>query len=733
MKRTLLTVICLLSAVCAAWAVPFQGTVISPVAGTWENSQPLIIQAADGVEVYYSLSGSDPLVSGFAYDGPIMLEGTGDQRLSLVSVSDEGISDIVSINYTSNGKQPPSYIPIAVRDVYVRVTDKTRIEMPDSVRWAAGVSADQKAPEKSAFHSGGELSLNGRCDEPRIMPLIISTAQGYFRYVIRAGIETASLPVPVPQYDGIEFAQWDYMRFNNGRTSLYSLDGSPWQQTNKPVFIDRSTEHTVSWKELKAVTPDELEAGLEAVSDDVQTMVIPAKPVFSLPEKSWTSGAVELTLPSDDFVLAYEDRNGHVHYQNSWSVSTVPGDSDGISEHFTIYYKGIKQGTQDVSFLINRRIPDGPELVSSAEGSFSRKEVSITFHSADTVYYKVSVPENRPYGFDFVTDDISALNVSETLSEGTSYSKLNEGTIVLGVNPDAAVLYKVTAYSEDVSGNRSDLTQYAVIVDGANLYVADDASFFNAQFVRDAPYGTMNNPCRSIAEAVEISEAESFLNPRMFVSGTHSIDAPLIISNNIRVTGKQDARVMLTENAFVGIYGGTVSLSGITLEKNEARVSGSADKCLISINDAALSLYDCELYADFAESGIAIIAEDSAINIKKCGLTSRSETYTALVSARNTKLFMYSVRGIANAPTAVGISAEGGMSYLADSSFMVLGSLGRIAEYVNLQWVLEACSLKGNNTLPVESAVWADETSILLSEKANTYSGFSRLWMKAEK
>lgn len=739
MKRLLLTVFFLLSAVCAVWTLPFEGVVLSPVAGNWENSQPLVIQGAEDCEVYYSLTGSDPLVSGFAYDGPIMLEGTGAQHISIVSVSDRGISDIVTINYISNGRPTPSYIPQAVRDVYVRVTDKTHIEVPESVRWAAGVSADQNEPEKSTFHYGGEISLNGRCDDPRIMPLIISTSQGYYRYLLRTGFEQTSLPAPVPQYEGIEFAQWNYVRFNSGRTSLYSIDGEPWQQTAKPVFIDRTVEHTLSWKELKAVTPDELEAGFEFsasvdeidASDAVQTMILPPKPVFSLPEKSWTNGSVELSFDSEDYILEYADRDGHIHYQNSWGEATVPGDSEGVSGHFNVYYKGIKQGSVDVSVLINRRVPEGPVLITSAENGFSRSEVKLTFHSADAVYYKVTVPEKRPYGFDFATDDIHAQNAALSVTESSTYARLEKGEIILEVNPDAAVLYKITAYSEDVSGNRSDLTQYAVIVDGANLYVAEDPALTEAQFVKDAPYGSMNNPCLTVSEALQIADNDDCINPRIFISGTHVLDAPFVLDDNIRLLGNQDARIIFHENGGFDVTGGSVSLSGITLEKRESADCTMGEKSLISIRNASLSLYDCELYADFATNGIALTADNGVINIKKCGITSRSTTYTALVSAKDTELFMYNVRGVANAPTAVGISAEGGLCYLADSAFTVIGSLGRIAEYVRLQWVLEACRLQGNNTLPVESAVWVDSSSVLLSEKANTYSGFSSLWIKA--
>ena len=46
-------------------------TIISPVEGTWANKQPLIVEVPSGYEVYYSLSGSNPLDFGFIYDAPV--------------------------------------------------------------------------------------------------------------------------------------------------------------------------------------------------------------------------------------------------------------------------------------------------------------------------------------------------------------------------------------------------------------------------------------------------------------------------------------------------------------------------------------------------------------------------------------------------------------------------------------------------------------------------------------
>ena len=57
------------------WA---QIKIISPVPGTWANKQMLLIDTEDGADYFYSLNGENPEVAGFAYDGPVLIDLTGD-------------------------------------------------------------------------------------------------------------------------------------------------------------------------------------------------------------------------------------------------------------------------------------------------------------------------------------------------------------------------------------------------------------------------------------------------------------------------------------------------------------------------------------------------------------------------------------------------------------------------------------------------------------------------------
>ena len=64
--------------------------IISPVSGTWNNMQPLVLNVENGTEIYYSFTEIDPLRFGFAYDGPVVLDRKGDVSLRITAVDANG-------------------------------------------------------------------------------------------------------------------------------------------------------------------------------------------------------------------------------------------------------------------------------------------------------------------------------------------------------------------------------------------------------------------------------------------------------------------------------------------------------------------------------------------------------------------------------------------------------------------------------------------------------------------
>ena len=74
--------------------------IVSPRSGTWMNKQPLVLEVPESCEVFYSFSGSHPMESGFAYDGPVMLDAEGDVSVRIALVFPHGDAMIYTIDYS---------------------------------------------------------------------------------------------------------------------------------------------------------------------------------------------------------------------------------------------------------------------------------------------------------------------------------------------------------------------------------------------------------------------------------------------------------------------------------------------------------------------------------------------------------------------------------------------------------------------------------------------------------
>ena len=64
-----------------------KAVVISPVEGQFSNYQALVLSVPEDCNVFYSFTGTDPLLSGFAYDSPVIIERNGDITLRIATVS----------------------------------------------------------------------------------------------------------------------------------------------------------------------------------------------------------------------------------------------------------------------------------------------------------------------------------------------------------------------------------------------------------------------------------------------------------------------------------------------------------------------------------------------------------------------------------------------------------------------------------------------------------------------
>ena len=727
MKKTVVIEFLFMLELCCAISCFSQTKIISPVEGNWLNPQPIILEKQPDTEVYYSLTGTDPLKSGFAYDGPVALSGYGNFNLTIVTVHKDGKYTSQSVTWNVSGRGRPNYIPIADGESYVNFTETTKISIPDTVYWAAGETSSS-LPETAEMQRGGVISMDGGCSVDRFLPLYLKTSAGYFRYILKINSNTDYLLAkPIAEKDGIEFASWNYIRFLNGRNVIYSLDGGPWIQTKEPVLIDRTEPHTVAWKHLTAVYPYETET---TIPTEPEIFYIPAKPEFTgLPEDGLTNSSVIAMPDNSDYILEYTLQDGRSVYLRSFYADTITGDICNFNPEFTVYYRGIKQGKLSFSVSIDKRPPAMPEIVAAESSGFARTHIALNFRSSNKIFYAVSDPIRSSDGFN-MADVKNGLYTNEMPDEFIPLES-NDEIVILPSLDDSAALYTVYAYSQDIAGNCSGISEFTTVIDSVNYYIVSnavrtkDAGKYDDSF----PEGSMNNPLSSIDEALDMGQR--YGNPKLFIEGVFKDIPELLFYKDSVLTGTGETRLILDSEADIVVRDCSLYVKGCSIEKNVPYSGSVFQKNLVRISGGSFSAENSEFFCSFDGSGTGITIDNGSLSLVSCGLTMKASSYSALVSSAISVMTLKNVRGVSTAKTAVGISAAGGTVIMDNAQLTVNGSFGRGAEFTNLSWSMVDCSFVSKNAISATTAVWTDSKSIKIEETDNSYSGFSSLMMKA--
>lgn len=685
-------------------SVPYTN-VISPVEGTWANPQTLIIDNEPGTEVFYSLNGEDPLVSGFAYDGPVLIEGTGDFSITIISVSKEGTSLPRTVEYTVENKPQLSYIKTSVDSPIVPMYKNSSINIPQNVSWFAG-SVSTFLPQDKLFQTGGKVALYSDCDIVNYIPLVIKDGNSFYRYILKTGYsDSMRYSAPVPSVNGIEFFAWNYIRLLDGEKAVYSIDDGPWKETSTLISIDRTKNHTIKWQKADR-------------SDLVKVFYIPAKPeLLGLPEKGFTNEAIKLKLDSPDYQIGYNSPDGNLLFTKELTIDTVSGDCASISIDFDIYFQGLKMGTINPAFLIDRRSPLKPEILSTDDNHFARESVEIFFNSEDDVYYSVSAPIFSREGFD--SKDVELI---QKTPEKTMFKKAENNTIVLPQTNDSAVFYTVYAYSKDISGNCSDIISYSTIIDSKNFYVDSSVDSSSKHL------GTKYDPYATIEEAVSAMRSN---NVNLYLKGSFVLDKNFTISSACSILGDENTRLFFTSDSLLTLENANVYVKNCTFEKKVPQTGDVVQKSLFKIYDSNFVVDNCEFICNFDYSGNCITSKNSFVTIQNSGLSVYASSYAAIINAENTLLKLISVRANSSAKTAVGISASGNSFVMDDSEIKVIGSYTRACEFLGVIWSFQNSLFTSKNAIAQKPAIWMDSFSTKNVDFKNKIEGFSALFVQS--
>ena len=686
--------------------------VLSPAEGVWANYQSLVVDVPQETEVFYSLNGEDPVVSGFAYDGPVVLNVSGNVRLLLVTVETGGTIRRFEIPYTVVVKETPAYINEAlersaassaksfsgsssVNGALMDINASCFIDIPQNISYMIG--------NTGRFFEGRRLVLSEPTVFERYVPLVIYDGDLPFRYVLRTGGDAGSRDIPADTEDK-----------------------------------DRSIRRAQG-------EPENLRAGDSA---DFNTFSVPSRPELrGKPSFAVVNTAVQLSFSDKDFLFCLTSKDGRKLFAPVFTVDVLEGDAFGFSQNIDVYYKGVRQGSVHPSFIIDKIPPAPPAFVSSETDFYARSPLQLTVNGdADIYYYAAPVIKSKT---GFTASDIQKINEEALPVKDEDFVRLAGKDPYLKAGEKEALLYTLYAYSRDIAGNRSDTVRFQTVVDTVNYYAASptasESALTSAGFSAVSPDGSPDRPFTDFPSLYGALQKSHSAFVRCFVSGLFTGLHSLEITRDTQIIGNGNTRLVFERGGFLKITDASFSLENSSLEQHYGGLSDIFQNRLIEAENARLVFSGAELICKDPNSASCIALNNSSLFMEDSGISVEASVYAEAVSAYDSVAELKNLRTLVIAPTALGLKSLRSSAVIEDSSFTLMGKLVRALEFTDSGFTLSANRFIAENSAAplgsqklfsgkggeVQAAVWTNTSvseNVSSGEQTNTYAGFTSLY-----
>ncbi len=646
-------------------------TVVNPVPGTYANPQTLVIEANGGEELYYSFSGTDPLVQGFAYDGPVLLDVTGNVEVRVVSLDAEQNRTERKVSYSVSPAEPENaehsaFIKSMETGPVFEYTAGSGISIPFTMSYSFADSSE----EKVSFERGRKISLSQAATVERFLPVTITDSVSFWRFVVhilpsQAGVLSRK---PVP----FKIQNWSKLIFTDSRT-IYSLDGDWWQSAAQVLTIDRSESNKIYFQSADY-----------SAENPVTEVVLPPKPSLSV-ERQF-DGSVKISVDkksvnTDSFCLASsasaKTRLVAPGLYKEIVIDTFAGDKIDENLPLDVYCDGVYQGTLLASVELNRVTPDIPDIHASFTGPYSRDDVYLTASASKKLKLFASISDPVEIQPSFTMPDLKSVKFSQG-----DFSAYDGKRITLFADTEKILAYRVSFYSEDEDGTKSANAEYSVIIDKYNYYV--DASSA-CQDEDGSPF----SPFKSLAGLSKVVNSGAFA--RFFVRGDASLSSGEVsLTANVEFSGTDGARIILPANSVIVMKNAGLFARNIVFEKvsgtaaaKKPRAAAKALTNMFILNHSAATFKDCAVIAGFSGDGSVFSLSGSALSIESTGITSSAQGYTCALSAGDSKINIKNSRVLCVGDTAVNFSVNGGTVFLENNFAQISARMGRPAEFID--------------------------------------------------
>ncbi len=644
--------------------------IISPKSGNFHNLQALVLRNQDDDDIYYSLTGSDPLVSGFSYDGPVVIDGGKNVKLKIAAISratgEKNYFDVEYnvLDYAESYSGMTSSFIHEIQQNPIRVYScGSEFFMPEGF-WVNFGEKFNTFPSKS-------ISLSEKNIQDYYVPVT------FFSDLVNLSFVIHVVPVALPEKkkDDLPFevTDWNNVYFASPKY-IYNLDGEDeWVPSGKRITLDGNSLHTVSFQDVEF-----------NVGNEIHTYTIFPKPdVF---ETKNEDGSISYTI--DEF--------------NDYCVDCFENmELSGIAE-IPYVKNGVFSGNLKKEFRLDKNAPLAPSIMSSSNSIKSRDTVILSFSSSDPgdmIFVHVSDP--------IVSEDGFSLDDDRTppVAELKDFDYLKSSHLLFSCIENKATMYDVTAFCMDCSGNKSDFAYSTVVVDKYNYYLSEK-NF--SQSASANPDGSYSNPFKTFEQAsCAISKTEG---ARLHVSGTIHVSSKCVISSDCMILGNgctfvfDDDASLCVSNAKVGIF-------DCIFEKHAKNDSSG----LLKFVDANATLSGCEVVGIFEKDGILIDSEKSHVSFVDSGLTCSASSYALCGTFASSDSSFLNTRLTSSASTCVNLSMCKSSCDVRKCSFSVIGDMVRTVELIasNADFFENSFDVKEKKSISHANDVWFDADSVV--------------------
>lgn len=725
-----------------------RGDIVSPYEGVWRNRQMLLLNAPEGTDIYYSLSGADPYVSGFSYDGPALIDETGNVSLRITAVTD-GVREDFTINYTVNEDSLSDCEP-AAQDFFSSIRNNPLVEytsgssfpIPQGFTYSFEIAtapppAETPAPREGVeagspgAEDGGAISLSARNTAERYVPIIMyregaafdpSSGQS-FCFVIHVLPRAQDLPSPsAPPF---AVTDWETISFTD-RSFIYKVDNSNWLPYFERVRVDRTRPHIVYWQSVDY-----------SPGNPVNEYYLPPRPSYSIVPNEDKSIAITLDT-ARGAPRSFSFGSGAV----TAYVEAFPNEELNEALRLGVYLDGVYQGDIKVHLFIDRAPPLPPVIVSTAAALSDSRARGIRFaRSKDdaclelaaergaNVFYAVSSP--LPLSAEDISSYVAGSDAGRTLENrfnslpvGNYIPYQNGEKILLPQGGQSAVYYQIRSFAIDSSGNRSEESLAELIIDETNFYLAPEGlgapsapagSLLSGE--RDGSYGRPFSSFEQFEEVLDKTDRAVTLH----IYGKIILpDRDLRLEKPCNLVGIGDATLVFSDKSCLTCSSG-VNIQNIILEKHSTSVTLSP---ILRLNRATLNISQCELLGVFTKDARLIEAQDSTLNFSASGFTAQGDANAVSLSVADSSVQSSECRFTSVASDAVGVESLRSSGTFSNCTFNLIGSFanGIVAEGSSLSLTDNSFRAQLTESSNQSRAVWSDTP--LLEDSQNTQTGF---------